>query len=188
MEFDRTRWFCSWNNDQNCTKLCQGHLLYMSPLAFWRQLSRILGQSEVNDNRTFDYLIDRLPILWLLYLFMANLPINSHFNSSQIRIWGKFLIFKYLVPRPSISLSYAPAKSIFTFFSRQNLDTKVSLLYLLLWGKVMVPTRTRKPGKWEGIFQSGKSQGILNRLEKSEEIVQSTGKLRELQTNVIYYF
>ena len=52
----------------------------------------------------------------------------------------------------------------------------------------MVPTRTRKPGKWEGIFQSGKSQGILNRLEKSEEIAQSTGKLRELQTNVIYYF
>ena len=39
----------------------------------------------------------------------------------------------------------------------------------------MVPTRTRKPGKWEGIFQSGKSQGILNRLEKSEEIAQSTG-------------
>ena len=125
MEFDRTRWFCSWNNDQNCTKLCQGHLLYMSPLAFWRQLSRILGQSEVNDNRTFDFLIDRLPILWLLYLFMANLPINSHFNSSQIRIWGKFLISKYLVPRPSISLSYAPAKSIFTFFSHQNLNTKV---------------------------------------------------------------
>ena len=25
-------------------------------------------------------------------------------------------------------------------------------------------------GKWEGIFQSGKSQGILNRLEKSGKI------------------
>ena len=32
--------------------------------------------------------------------------------------------------------------------------------------------------KWEGIFQSGKSQGILNRLEKSGKITQNTGKLR----------
>ena len=32
--------------------------------------------------------------------------------------------------------------------------------------------------KWEGIFQSGKSQGILNRLEKSGETTQNTGKLR----------
>ena len=29
---------------------------------------------------------------------------------------------------------------------------------------------------WEGIFQSGKSQGILNRLEKSGKITQNTGK------------
>ena len=47
-----------------------------------------------------------------------------------------------------------------------------------------VPTRT---GKWEGIFQSGKSQGILNRWEKSGKITQNTGKLREFQTNVICY-
>ena len=32
--------------------------------------------------------------------------------------------------------------------------------------------------KWEGIFQSGKSQGILNRLEKSGKITQNTGKQR----------
>ena len=32
--------------------------------------------------------------------------------------------------------------------------------------------------KWEGIFQSGKSQGILNRLEKSGKSTQNTGKLR----------
>ena len=32
--------------------------------------------------------------------------------------------------------------------------------------------------KWEGIFQSGKSQGILNRLEKSGNFTQNTGKLR----------
>ena len=43
----------------------------------------------------------------------------------------------------------------------------------------MVPTRTGKqgkPGKWEGIFQSGKSQGILSRLEKSGKF---TGKIRK---------
>ena len=50
------------------------------------------------------------------------------------------------------------------------------------------PTRTGNPKKWEGIFQSGKSQGILNRLEKSVKITQNSGKDREFQTNVIYYF
>ena len=30
--------------------------------------------------------------------------------------------------------------------------------------------------KWEGIFQSGKSQGILSRLEKSGNFGQNTGK------------
>ena len=39
--------------------------------------------------------------------------------------------------------------------------------------------------KWEGIFQSGKSQGILNRLEKSGKIIQNTGKLREFEINII---
>ena len=39
--------------------------------------------------------------------------------------------------------------------------------------------------KWEGIFQSGKSQGILNRLEKSGKITQNTGKLREFEMNII---
>ena len=24
MEFDKTRWSCPWNSDQNYTKLCQG--------------------------------------------------------------------------------------------------------------------------------------------------------------------
>ena len=33
-------------------------------------------------------------------------------------------------------------------------------------------------GKWAGIFQSGKSPGILNRLEKSGKTTQNTGKLR----------
>ena len=35
--------------------------------------------------------------------------------------------------------------------------------------------------KWEGIFQSGKSQGILNRLEKSGKITQNTGKYWNLR-------
>ena len=39
--------------------------------------------------------------------------------------------------------------------------------------------------KWEGIFQSGKSQGILNRLEKSGKITQNTGKLREFEMDII---
>ena len=42
--------------------------------------------------------------------------------------------------------------------------------------------------KWEGVFQTGKSRGILNRLEKSGKITQNTGKIREFQTNIICYF
>ena len=57
---------------------------------------------------------------------------------------------------------------------------------------IRVPTQTGKPGKWEGIFQSGKSPGILNRLEesgkKSGKITQNTGKVRESQTNTFCYF
>ena len=40
--------------------------------------------------------------------------------------------------------------------------------------------------KWEGIFHSGKSQRILNKLEKSGKITQNTGKAREFQTDVIF--
>ena len=42
--------------------------------------------------------------------------------------------------------------------------------------------------KWEGIFQSGKSPGILNRLEKSGKITQNTGKLRKFEINITWYF
>ena len=34
-------------------------------------------------------------------------------------------------------------------------------------GSPRLPIGTGKPGKWEGIFQPEKSQGILSRLEKS---------------------
>ena len=50
------------------------------------------------------------------------------------------------------------------------------------------PLRLENLEKWEGIFQSGKSQGILNRLEKSGKITQNTGKLREFEINIIWYF
>ena len=43
----------------------------------------------------------------------------------------------------------------------------------------MAPTWTGKPRKLENFFQSGKSQGILNRLEKSGNFTQNTGKMRE---------
>ena len=33
--------------------------------------------------------------------------------------------------------------------------------------------------KWEGIFQSGKSQGILSRLENSGNFTQNAGKIRK---------
>ena len=39
--------------------------------------------------------------------------------------------------------------------------------------------------KWEGIFQSRKSQRILNRLEKSGKITQNTGKPREFEIKII---
>ena len=42
--------------------------------------------------------------------------------------------------------------------------------------------------KWEGIFQSGKSQGILKRLEKSCKISHNTGKLKEFQKKIISFF
>ena len=45
----------------------------------------------------------------------------------------------------------------------------------------MFPTATGKHG-WEGIFQSGKSEGILSRLEKSENFAQNTGKIRKKYT------
>ena len=43
----------------------------------------------------------------------------------------------------------------------------------------MVPTRTGKPGKMrKTFFQSGKSQGISNRLEKSGKFTQKYWKMK----------
>ena len=41
------------------------------------------------------------------------------------------------------------------------------------------PLRLENLEKWEGIFQSGKTQGILTRLEKSGKITQNTKKFWE---------
>ena len=49
----------------------------------------------------------------------------------------------------------------------------------------MVPTgagKQGKPGKWEGIFQSGKNQEILSRLENAGDFTQNTGKIRKNYT------
>ena len=41
---------------------------------------------------------------------------------------------------------------------------------------------------WENIFQLGKSQGILNRLEKSGNFTKNTGKVREFYSVFILFF
>ena len=50
-----------------------------------------------------------------------------------------------------------------------------------------VSTPTGKPTKWGSIFQSGKSQGILNMLEKSGNFTQNAGKLKGILDN-LYFF
>ena len=50
-----------------------------------------------------------------------------------------------------------------------------SLVYCDPWFPLGLEIRENLE-KWEGIFQSGKSQGILSRLEKSGNFAQNTGK------------
>ena len=52
------------------------------------------------------------------------------------------------------------------------------ILGSLLW----FPTGLENLEKWEGNFQSGKSPGILLRLEKSGNFTQNTGKIRKNYT------
>ena len=42
-------------------------------------------------------------------------------------------------------------------------------------------------GKWEGIFQSGKSQGILSRLEKSGNFAQILEKQENLNKKKMFF-
>ena len=50
------------------------------------------------------------------------------------------------------------------------------------------PLRLENLEKGEGTFQSGKSQGILNRLEKSGKITQNTGKTSGNFRKMLCYF
>ena len=50
------------------------------------------------------------------------------------------------------------------------------------------PLRLENLEKWESIFQSGKSQGILNRLEKLEKMTQNTGKFSKFQKKYYLLF
>ena len=86
--------------------------------------------------------------------------------------WGRVVVLKWFTK-----------KDLFLQLTCRK-DRKGVKLY-----KSRVPTRTGKPGKekGEGIFQSGKSQGILNRPEVRENHT-NTGKVREFQKNVICYF
>ena len=46
-------------------------------------------------------------------------------------------------------------------------------------GRAGFPLGLENLEKWEGIFQSGKSQGILNRLEKSGKSQEKSHKILE---------
>ena len=55
----------------------------------------------------------------------------------------------------------------------KKLELHQEMIVFFLYFYVRVPTRTEKPGKWEGIFQSGgKGQGNF----------EQTGKVRENHT------
>ena len=65
----------------------------------------------------------------------------------------------------------------------------------LLHAQVRVPTRTGKPGKpgkmgrhFPVREKSGNFEQTGKVREKSGKITQNTGKLREFQTNIIFYF
>ena len=73
------------------------------------------------------------------------------------------------------------SKMLFCFIN------KVLFVFELFPYETGFPLGLENLEKWEGIFQSGKSQGILIRLEKSGKSTQNTGKIWEFQTNIIYY-
>ena len=67
-------------------------------------------------------------------------------------------------------------RNVFYFLKKVRLFSQNDVLFLFYF--LINPAGTTVE-KWEGIFQSGKSQGIL---------FEKTGKVREFETNVIYYF
>ena len=73
----------------------------------------------------------------------------------------------------------------FLWFLFQGCLFEIKIPHIICVNNPGFPLGLENLEKWEGIFQSGKSQGILNRLEKSEKITQNTGKLREFEINII---
>ena len=73
--------------------------------------------------------------------------------------------------RKNPNLRHSAAKASFSFVN------KIKVVFQLHY--YMIPPRTGKPGKRESIFQSGKSQGILLRLEKSGNFTQNIRKIRK---------
>ena len=57
-----------------------------------------------------------------------------------------------------------------------------------VFNNFMVPTWTGKLGKCENIFQSGKSQVILNRLEKSGNFTPNTEKVKDFVQFLFLFF
>ena len=65
-------------------------------------------------------------------------------------------------------------------------DTRIFDCILFTAGFPLGLEKLENLEKWEGIFQSGKSLGILNRLEKSGKITQNAGKLWEFQKKKLF--
>ena len=95
----------------------------------------------------------------------------------------------------SISLSLSRNAALFAF-SHSPILNRICIVIEIegyngyQWDRTGFPLRLEKRvnlEKWEGIFQSGKSRGILNRLVKSGKITQITGKLREFLKNFICF-
>ena len=91
-------------------------------------------------------------------------------------------------------ISWCRCGSQNTATKKRQLDAVISRKCLLLrfmrYSYCRVPTRTGKPGKWVGIFQSGENQGILNRLEKSGKSQEKSHKILEnleFQKDVIWF-
>ena len=90
----------------------------------------------------------------------------NSFNFMQF--WGKFWQNHMLAPPttpPLPEVGYPASRK--SWIRLCNLYDEINIL--------RVPTRTGKPGKWEGIFQSGKSQGIMNRLENHTKYWKTQG-------------
>ena len=90
-----------------------------------------------------------------------------------------FQVILRLPPPPPhrFSLIVIPVKKL-TFLHRKPWPIAMKSCNLELRKISGFPLGLENLEKWDGIFQSGKSQGILNRLEKSGKITRDTGKLR----------